>query len=123
VLALLECRDSDDAVRARALELVCARGGFLTIVAIAPKPLPWLNCGPYCTPTVTVEELDQQAETALAHAVSLVPPGIPVVACVEQGRTRDVVGRRVERCDPDVVVLRRRRLQLRAPAPAPVLAC
>jgi hypothetical protein len=109
VLAVLECRHSDDAVCERALELVRERGGFVCVVAVVPRAFPWLNAGPYCTPAVTAEERRQQAEAALARAVALIPPEVPVVACLEEGRARDVIRRRVETCQPDVVVRRRRR--------------
>jgi len=124
VLAVLECRDSDNAVCGRALELVHERGGFLTLVAVVPRAFPWMNPGPYCTPTVTVEERREQAEAALARAAALIPPEVPVVACVEEGRAPDVIRRRVETCEPDVVVLRRRRrLRVRTgPAPVPAIA-
>lgn len=104
---------------AQALELVRDRGGYLTLVAIVPRPLPWLNAGPHCCPTVSAEELRRQAEDALSRAVASFPPDVPVVACVEEGRARDVIRRRVEIAGPDVVVLRRRRLQPRRLAPAP----
>jgi hypothetical protein len=124
VLAVLECRDSDDSVCARALELVRKRGGYVTMVAVVPRPFPWVNAGPHCTPVVTAEERWEQAEAALARAVALVPPEVPVVACLEEGRARDVIRRRIQMCEPDVVVLRPRRLRGRrsAPAPVPVLA-
>ena len=123
MLAVLECRDSDDDVCSRALELVRERGGYLTLVAIAPKPLPWLNAGPLCTPTVTPEELRAQAEVALARAVGVVPADVAVVACVDEGRLRDVIRRRVEKCEPDVVVRRCSRLRSRnAPPPVPSIA-
>ena len=125
MLAVLECRDSDDMVCARALELVRERGGYLTVVAVVPRPLPWLNPGPHCCPTVTAEERRHHAEDALSRAVASITPDVPVVACLEEGRTRDVIRRRVEIGRPDVVVLRRRRLQRRrpGPAPVPVIAC
>jgi hypothetical protein len=125
VLAVLECRDSDDVVCARALEVVRERGGFLTVVAVVPRAFPWVNPGPYCTPIVTAEERREQAETALARAAALIPPEIPVVACLGEGRAREVVRRRIETCEPDVVVFRRRRLQRRRPAPTPLpaIAC
>jgi hypothetical protein len=125
VLAVLECRDSDDAVCARALELVRERGGFLTVVAIVPRPFPWVNGGPYCTPIVTAEERREDAEAALARAVARFPPELSVVACLAEGRRPEVIRRRIERCEPDVLVLRRGRLQRkrRGPALVPAIAC
>jgi hypothetical protein len=125
VLAVIECRESDAAVCERALELVRDRGGFVTVVALVPRAFPWVNAGPHCTPTVTVEERRKQAEAALARALALIAPtGASVAACLEDGRAYDVIRRRVNSCEPDVVVLRRRLLRRAraAPAPAPLLA-
>jgi hypothetical protein len=124
VLAVLECRNSDEAVCARALELVRERGGYLTIAAVVPRPFPWANAGPHYTPVVSAEERWEQAEAALARALALIPPEVPVVACLEEGRARHVIRRRIQVCEPDVIVLRPRRLRkgLLAPAPVPALA-
>ena len=124
MLAVLECRDSDDAVCAQAVELVRERGGYLTVVAVVPRPFPWVNAGPYCTPIVTAEERREQAEAALARAVAGISPEVPVVACLEEGRARDVIRRRIEMCEPDVIVFRPRRLRggRLAPTPEPAFA-
>lgn len=124
MLAVIECRESDAAVCERALELVRDRGGFVTVVSLVPRAFPWVNAGPHCTPMVTVEERRKQAETALARALALIAPTASVAACLEDGRAYDVIRRRVNSCEPDVVVLRRRLLRRAraAPAPAPLLA-
>jgi hypothetical protein len=108
---VLECRGSDESVCARAVELVAERGGFVTLVAVVPPPVPWLNAGPHCTPTITAEDRLLQAADALARAVAAIPPEIPVVTCVEHGRARRAVLRRIEIAQPDVVVARRRRVR------------
>jgi hypothetical protein len=124
VLAVIECRESDAAVCERALELAHERGGFLTVVAVVPRAFPWVNGGPHCTPIVTAEERRDQAEAALARAVALTPPEMPIVTCLEEGSVRDVTRRRAETCQPDVVILRRRRRPRgrRAPEPVPAIA-
>jgi hypothetical protein len=112
VLAVLECRSSDDAVRQRAVELAGGSGGFLTLVAVPPRPFPWVGAGPHCAPRVTAEELRENAARALARAVALIPADVPLVAEVEEGRASRVIRRRVEVAAHDVVVVgsHRRRL-------------
>lgn len=97
---------------ARAVELVSERGGYLTVVVVVPRAVPWVNAGPHCTPTVTAEDRRRQAVEALEHAVGAVPPEIPLVTCIENGPRRKVTSRRVEIAQPDVVISRRRRLGL-----------
>ena len=110
----------------RAVELVVERGGFLTVVAVAPRPVPWLNAGPHCTPIVTAADRRRQAVEALARAVAAIPPEIPLVTCTEDRPFRDVVRRRVEIAQPDVVVLRRCRVRRPQPrlgaGPVPAVA-
>ena len=122
VLCVLECRSSDEAVCARAVELVEEAGGFLTLLAIAPRRFPWANAGPYCLPVITDDERRLWAEAAIARAVAVIPPEISLVAVTEDGKTSRVVRRRIELCAPDVVVLRQsRRPQLHLTVP--VIAC
>jgi hypothetical protein len=125
VLAVLECRASDDAVLARAVDVAERSGGFLTVVVVAPRVSPWVSCGPYCAPRVTSEEMRAHAERVLARATGLVPRGIPLAAAIETGRPSRVIARRVEAAAHDLVVVRRRRLARRRPprsASVPVLA-
>jgi hypothetical protein len=124
VLAVLECRRSDDAVLARAVAVAAESGGYLTLVAVAPEPFPCL-WGPHCVPRVGREELHAFAARELARAAALVPPDIPLLTSVDEGRTADVIARRVEAAAHDLVVVRRRGLQCRRltrPWQVPVLA-
>jgi hypothetical protein len=121
VLGVLECRDSDDAVLARAIDVASESGGYLTLVAIVPPVWVW-NPGPYCVPRVSCEELRAQAVAALARAVALVPPDVPLLTAVEDGPASAVIERRVAVAAHDTVVVRRRRLRSRALARLPVLA-
>jgi hypothetical protein len=123
VLAVLECRPTDDVVRARAVEVARDCGGYLTLVAIAPRPFPWLNTGPYCIPRVTQAELREAAVSALAQAVALVPSDIALITAVDEGRTQDVIRRRVETAAHDLVVVRRHRSRSALSMPVPVMAC
>jgi len=122
VLAVLECRQSDEEVCARAVQLLEEKGGFLTIVAIAPRRFPWANAGPHCTSHISDDELRRYAETALVSAAALIPAGIALVMATEEGKKSDVIRRRVQITAPDVVVLRRCR---RRPAEqaVPVVTC
>ena len=122
VLAVLECRRSDEDVCARAVQLLEEKGGFLTIVAIVPRRYPWANGGPHCTSHVSDDELRSYAETALVSAAALIPAGIPLVMATEEGKKSHVIRRRVQISAPDVVVLRGCR---RRPAelPVPVVTC
>jgi hypothetical protein len=122
VLAVLECRASDDAVRAQAVAAASAAGGWLTLVAVPPPPFPCFGGG-YYTPRASTEELRAEAEAALARAVALIPADVPLITAVDDGNAGDVIRRRVEVAAHDVVFARRRRLRrwLR-PLPAPVLA-
>jgi hypothetical protein len=121
VLAVLECRDSDDAVRERAVELATGSGGYLTLVVIPPRPFPWVGAGPFCAPRVTAEQLREDAAAALARAVALVPADIPLTAEVEEGRAAGVIRRRVEVAAHDVVVVGHHRRRLAQSVPVPVL--
>jgi hypothetical protein len=123
VLAVLECVPSDEAVRAHAVAVAAESGAYLTLVAVAPLPFRF-NPGPYCAPRVSCEELRAEAEAVVRRAAALVPPDIPLITAVEQGKTADVIARRVEAAAHDLVVVRRRRLRFRRlvrPACAPLL--
>jgi nucleotide-binding universal stress UspA family protein len=121
VLAVLECRPSDNAVRERAVELATGSGGYLTLVAVVPRPFPWVGAGPFCAPRVTPEQLREDAANALARAVALIPPDIPLTAEVEEGRASSVVRRRVEVAAHDAVVVGSHRRRLAQSVPVPVL--
>ena len=122
VLAVLECRPSDDAVRTRAVEIAASSGGYLTLVVVAPRPFPFLCPGPYCAPRVSADELRRHAAQTLARAASLIPPGVPVIAALDSGRTKDVIRRRVEVAAHDLVVVRTRGRRF-AQLPVSLLAC
>ena len=122
VLAVLECRNSDDAVRERAVELATGSGGFLTLVVVPPRPFPWVGAGPYCAPRVTAADLRDDAARALARAVALIPADVPLAAEVEEGRASIVIRRRVEVAAHDVVVVGPHRRRLAQSIPVPVLA-
>jgi hypothetical protein len=125
VLAVLECRQTDAAVCARAVELACESGGYLTLVAVVPRPFPCLFAGWHCVPRVSPEELREQATSELAEAVALIPSDIVLMAAVDEGRAVDVIRRRVEVAAHDVVVVRRHRQGRRFAqlVPVPVMAC
>ena len=108
VLAILECRESDDAVRTRALELVAEHGGQITFVAVVPSPFPNLSGAVYCVPSASQEELCDAGSAAVARASSRVPPHVAYETAIEIGRMRNVVGLQLEVAAPDVVVLRDR---------------
>jgi hypothetical protein len=122
LLAVLECRSSDDAVHARAVELATRSGGYLTLLAVVPRPFPCVGAGPYCVPRVSADELRAQAAATLARAVALVPPEIPLLTALEEGRAVDIVRRRVATAAHDVVVARRR-LRLERVVSVPVVPC
>jgi hypothetical protein len=122
ILAVLECRSSDDDVRLRAVELASRSGGYLTLVAVVPRPFPCLGASPYCAPRVSSDELRAQAASALARAVALVPSDVPLLTAVEEGKPADVIRRRVQVAAHDAVVVRRRRLVARTLS-VPVVAC
>jgi hypothetical protein len=122
LLAVLECRPSDDDVRNRAVELASTSGGYLTLVALAPRPSPFAGASPYCLPRVSTEERREHAASALARAASLVPSDVPLLTAVDEGRAVDVIRRRVELAAHDAVVVRRRRLTGWS-LPVPVVAC
>ena len=113
ILAVLEWRASDAAVLGRAVEIASESGGYLTLVMIAPTPLR-TPAGPYCIPRMSAEELRVEAGTALARAAALVPPDIPLLTVLDQGRTADVIARRVAGAAHDLVVVRHRRVPFRA---------
>jgi nucleotide-binding universal stress UspA family protein len=124
VLAVLECRGSDDAVRTRAVEVAERSGGYLTLVCIAPRPGPWLNAGPYCTPRVSPDELRANASATLSRAAALVPSDVPLLTAIDEGRPASVIRRRVEVAAHDLVVVRtRRRRSGRRILPAHLLTC
>jgi hypothetical protein len=118
VLAVLECVPSDEAVREQAVAVASECGAYLTLVAVAPLPFRF-NPGPYCIPRVSSEELRAQAAAVLVRAAALVPPDIPLITGVDQGKTADVIARRVESGAHDLVIVRRRRLRPRSFARAP----
>jgi hypothetical protein len=124
VLGVLECVASDDAVLARAVDVASESGGYLTLVAIVPPVWLW-NPGPHCVPTVSPDELREQAARVLRRAAKLVPPEIPLLTALEEGKAADVIARRVATAAHDVVVVRRCRRLRRVPArlaPVSVLA-
>lgn len=104
------------------MELACSSGGYLTLVALVPRPFPLGSPGPYCVPRVSAEELREHAAATLARAVSRVPAGVPLLTALEEGRMADVVRRRVETAAHDAVVVRRRFL-FAGTLPVPVVAC
>jgi hypothetical protein len=125
VLAVLECRPSDDAVLDQAIAVAAESGGYLTLVAVVPPQLLWFCSGPYCAPRVTPAELEAQATQALARAVARVPTDVPLLTAIDRGKTRDVIARRVAVAAHDLVVVRQRRVRLAASArgrTVPVLA-
>jgi hypothetical protein len=123
VLAVLECRPSDEVVLTRAVELAHAADAYLTLVAIAPRPFPWQNAGPYCIPGMSRDDLREHAVATLAKAAAIVPSDIALITAVDEGRTSDVIRRRVEHAAHDLVVVRHHRTRLAPFAPVPVLAC
>jgi hypothetical protein len=124
VLGVLECVASDDAVLARAVDVASESGGYLTLVAIVPPVWLW-NPGPYCVPTVPADELREYAAGVLRRAAALVPPEIPLLTALDDGKAADVIARRVAVAAHDIVVVRRcrrlRRVHARL-APVPVVA-
>jgi hypothetical protein len=125
ILAVLECRATDEAVLDRAVAAAEEFGGYLTLVAVAPRPFPTFNAGPYCVPRVGCEELRTHAETVLRRAAARISPGVPLITAVDEGRAPDVIARRVQTAAHDLVVVRRRRLNLRPwtpRLPAPTVA-
>ena len=104
------------------MELASSSGGYLTLVALPPRPFPLASASPYCVPRVSAEELREHAVRALARAASLVPPDVPLLTALEEGRPRDVVRRRIEIAAHDAVVVRRRRLGGWS-LPVPVVGC
>jgi nucleotide-binding universal stress UspA family protein len=121
VLAVLECSWSDGEVLERAVAVAGSSGGYLTLVAVVPPPVRFI-AGPYCIPRPSAEIRRAEAEAVLARAVRSVPPEIPLLTAVEEGRTREVIARRVAVAAHDLVVVRRRRLSFRSRSTAvPVL--
>jgi hypothetical protein len=123
VLAVLECRRSDDAVLTRAVDVAERSGGYLTLVCIAPKPVPWLNTGPYCVPRISPQELRAHAVETLSRATARIPADIPLLTAVDEGRTADVVRRRVEIAAHDLVVVGKWRARSGRLTPARLLTC
>jgi hypothetical protein len=113
ILAVLECRRSDEAVLGRAVAAAVESGGYLTLVAVPPRPARWANSGPYCVPQISRTELRTYAAAVLARAKAVVPPEIPLMAAVDEGNARDVIARRVDAAAHDLVVARRRRIDVR----------
>jgi universal stress protein family protein len=113
ILAVLECRRSDEAVLRRSVAAAAESGGYLTLVAVPPRPSRWANSGPYCVPQVSQAELRTHAAAVLARAKAVVPPEIPLMTAVDNGSVRDVIARRVDAAAHDLVVARRRRLNVR----------
>jgi hypothetical protein len=75
-------------------------------------------------PRITAEELREQATATLSRAVALIPRDVPVVTALDEGRTTDVIRRRVEVAAHDLVVVSRRRTRFgRRLMPAPTLMC
>jgi nucleotide-binding universal stress UspA family protein len=122
LLAVLECRSSDDAVRERAVDLALRSGGYLTLLAVVPRPFPCVGAGPYCVPRVSADELRAQAAATIARAVALVPPEIPLLTALEEGKPAEIVRRRVVTAAHDVVVARCR-LRLGRAVTVPVVPC
>ena len=107
ILAVLESRPSDEDVVRRAAEVAVAGGGYLTLVAVVPRPFPFANATPYCYPRVTRDELRRDAQAALTRATALVPADVPVRTHVGEGRPRAVVARYAKDAACDLVVTRR----------------
>ena len=122
VLAVLECRPSDDVVRARAVQIAASAGGYLTLVVVAPRPFPYLFAGSYCAPRASAEELRMCAAATLRRATALVPAEIPLIAELDEGKPADVIRRRVELAAHDLVVARACR-GLAHVCDVPVIAC
>jgi nucleotide-binding universal stress UspA family protein len=114
VLAVLECRSSDDAVLDHAIAVAAESGGYLTLVVVVPPPILWFCSGPYCAPRVTPEELEEQATRALARATARVPGDVPLITATDRGRTAEVIARRVATAAHDLVVVRQPRVRLAA---------
>jgi hypothetical protein len=111
-------------VRERAVELASTSGGYLTLVALVPRPLALASASPYCVPRVPSEELREHAASALSRAAALVPPDVPLLTAVEEGRAADVIRRRIEVAAHDAVVIRQRRLPgWSLPVPVVAVAC
>ena len=108
ILAVLESRPSDEDVVRRAAEVAVASGGYLMLVSVVPRAFPFVNAGPLCSPRVTPDELRRSAEKSLERAAALVPAGVPLLTCVEEGRPVTAVARRVESAACDLVVARPR---------------
>ena len=120
MLAVLECRSSDDDVRLRAVELASRLGRVpdarrARSAARSPAS-PRTRTAPRASRR---EELRAHAASALARAVALVPSDVPLMTALEEGRPVDVIRRRVQTAAHDaVVVRRRRRLRGRCPCPS-----
>ncbi len=113
ILAVLECRPSDDAVLDRAVEAASASGGFLTLVVVVPRLPALVNAGPFCVPQPSPEALRSHAETVLREAAARVPFDTPLLTAVEESRTSEAIRRRVSVAAHDLVVVRRRRVAMR----------
>ena len=113
ILAVLECRSSDDAVLGRALDAAAASGGFLTLVVVVPRLPSMVNAGPFCVPQPTPEELRSHAERTLRRAAARVPPETPLRTAVEESRLDEAIRRRVSVAAHDLVIVRRRRVDVR----------
>ena len=114
ILAVLECRRSDEAVLHRAVEAAAASGGYLTIVVVVPRLPALVNAGPFCVPQPSPEALRSQAEMVLRQAAARVPRETPLLTAVEEGRTNEAIPRRVSVAAHDLIFVRRRRVAVRA---------
>lgn len=115
ILAVLECRSSDDDVLDRAIDAASASGGYLTLVVVVPRLPALVNAGPFCVPQPSLDALRSQAEAVLRRAVARVPDGTPLLTGVEEGRTSQAIRRRVSVAAHDLVVVRGRRAAARPP--------
>ncbi|HVN61694.1 MAG TPA: hypothetical protein VMT59_10540 [Gaiellaceae bacterium] len=108
ILALLEGRRTDDAVRSRAVAAASLSGGYLTLVSVVAQPFPTFGFGPVCCPAVSFGELYRDATRTLARIVSEIPGEIALLTAIDQGSVLDVIARRVEAAAHDLVIFRRR---------------
>jgi nucleotide-binding universal stress UspA family protein len=114
ILAVLECRSSDEAVLERAIDAAAASGGYLTLVVVVPRLAPLVNAGPFYVPQPLRDELRLQAEAVLRQAVAHIPSEIPLLTAVEKSRASEAIRRRVSVAAHDLVIVRRRRVDVRS---------
>lgn len=109
ILAVLECRPSDDVVLQRALEVADRSGGYLTILVVQPKPfLAGMNGTGWVVPMITRDELHEQAVETLRARLQEASRDCRVRGLIVEGRKMLIVRQLVEVAAHDVVVLRRR---------------